>query len=249
MGGKGSTPSYSQQEINDAAYAAGTQGQKWSNVTHEVPYGHDQALQSWQQGRNSMGGGSHGAGKPYDYFADAMKGFHMPSGAQGGGDSNVDFQARLDAQYQQQQADLAQAEAERRRIEGENRRDSLYSNYLDAAGTATDYINQQVTQELSNARLLGIDYDITDEQKGARISDYFASIWGEGQQSQLEALMGEWGNPEGFTEWSVVRGDAENIKPEEGEETAVGGGKGQKPTVLADDEEEGLGGTTVSLGA
>lgn len=245
MGGKGSEPQYSQQQINDAAYQAGASGQKWNDVTKEVPYGHDQALQSWMQGNAStkamhaphFGGGGHaphGAGG-YD-FASAQ----------------AESQASFEAQMQAQQDALAQQEAERRRIEGENARDALYSNYLDAAGSATDFINAQINEEIANAQLLGIDYNITDEMKSGRISDYFASIWGEGQQGQLQALMDEWGNPKGFEGWTVTRGDAENVKPVEGEETTVGQSKGMRPgagNILAEDEDQVLGGQTAILGA
>ena len=89
-----------------------------------------------------------------------------------------------------------------------SRRDSLFADRMDAAGTATDYITQLVAQEQSNAALMGLDYEITDEQKTNRINNYFASIWGEGSESELTALMSEVGNPDGFEEFLVTRGDS-----------------------------------------
>ncbi len=85
-------------------------------------------------------------------------------------------------------------------------RDDLYLDYMTAAGSATDYVNTQIESERSNAQLLGIDFNLTDEDKSTRISDYFATIWGEGEQTRLEDLFAKWGNPEGFTDWTVKRG-------------------------------------------
>ena len=89
------------------------------------------------------------------------------------------------------------------------KRDQLFSEYMDAATAATDYINQQIQQERANATLMGIDYVITDEIKQQRINDYFASLWGEGEDKTLKQLIKQYGNPEGFTgEWLVTRGTA-----------------------------------------
>lgn len=178
---------------------------------------------------------AHSAGgfKPYDFFGDAMSGMHAPD--------SVDMNAQFEANMQAQQDALAQQEAERRRIEGENRRDALYSSYLDAGGSASDYINAQINQELANARLLGIDFNISDEAKQTRINDYFGSIWGEGQQQELEALMGEWGSPKGFNEWIYTRGTGETLEAIEGEEETVGASKGMRPldpaTILTEEED------------
>lgn len=245
MGGKGGGGGPSQDVINQQAYAAGAAGDKWSNITHRIPYGHESALDSWKQGQASTRNqGFHGgAGKPYDFFTDYMKksGFHDAQSSQ-----QSSYEASMQANIEAQR----QAEEERRRIEGENRRDSLYSNYLDAAGSATDYVNTEISRELANAQLLGIDYDITDEAKSTRINDYFATIWGEGQQSQLEALMGEWGNPKGFEGFTIVRGDESTYAPVEGEEKKVGESKGMKgrPGSVLDEEEQVLGGQSAILG-
>lgn len=237
MGGKGSEPQVSQQQINDAAYAAGAAGDRWVDIQGEIPYGHDQALQSWMQGQQSGGGGG-GA-----HFGFEMPHFAAPHTASGGGGADAYAEA-----IAQQTSDLAQQEEERRRIEGENRRDALYSNYLDAAGSATDYINSQINQELANAQLLGIDYGITDEQKSARINDYFGSIWGEGQQGELEALMNEWGNPAGFSGFTIVRGSGETLQDAEGGEEQVAVSKGIKPSIISEEEDQLLGGGPSVLG-
>ena len=239
MGGKGSSGP-SQQEINQAAYNAGAAGDKWSVITHDIPYGHDQALDAWKQGQASM------RPPPMPAFG----GFEMPEfEAPDYGAMQSQQQASFEAQQAEQQRRMEEMEAERRRIEGENRRDALYSDYLDAAGVATDFINSQIASEQSNAALLGIDYDITDEQKSARISNYFAGIWGEGQQNQLEALMSEWGNPQGFEGFTIERGDADLAEGgPEGEEDQVAVGEGLRPRTVLEDEEQVLGGTTAILG-
>ena len=157
----------------------------------------------------------------------------------GGGGGGSDYGAELEAQR------------ERDRITaGENKRDAFYSDYLTAAGSATDFINTEISEEQSNANLLGIDYGITDEQKGLRINDYFASIWGEGEQSTLEGLIGEFGNPSGFAGYSVTRGDGSKIKGKEGSETSEGTSTGLRPGIAgAPDDEEVLGAGASILGA
>ena len=245
MGGKGGGGSdYGQMAYNnafDAAQRGASYGSVESMFTGPNAQFGEYGLAGFQAGGGQMpGAGGIHAGKPYDFFADAMKGMHAPSGG------GVDFEAQMQAQQDM----LAQQEAERQRIEGENSRDALYGQYMDAAGSATDYINQQIANEQANARLLGIDYQIDDEMKGTRISDYFASIWGEGQQQQLEALMGEWGKPAGFGGFTITRGDAGNIKGEPGGEESVGAGQGQRPTIVdpAAEEEDVLGGAATVLG-
>jgi hypothetical protein len=144
----------------------------------------------------------------------------------------------------------AQADAdERARIsQGGRDRDNLYSSYMDAAGNATDTINKQISGERSNAALLGIDYNVTNDQKTQRINDYFGSIWGAGEQTQLEQLMGNFGNPAGFTDFLVTRGDGSNVKDTTGApgtETVVAS-RGMKPTIA--EEEETLGSAATILG-
>jgi hypothetical protein len=87
-------------------------------------------------------------------------------------------------------------------------RDKAYSGYLNAAGQAADYVNNQIKGEQANAALLGINYDMNDAVKSQRINDHFASLWSEGDQASLDSYMKEFGNPEGFTGFSVKRGTA-----------------------------------------
>jgi hypothetical protein len=145
-------------------------------------------------------------------------------------------------------ADLEAQRAEQARQAAISQRDSLYSSRLDAASSATDYINSQIAQEQSAASMMGMDYEMTDEIKSQRINNYFATLWGEGDESQLGALIGSYGAPTGHTEFSVVRGDASAFTPKEGSEESKGTSKGVKPKTILTDDEEGLGGNQTILG-
>ena len=140
--------------------------------------------------------------------------------------------------------ELEQQRLEKEREEGIANRDTLYGEYLDAANTATDYIDRLIEKERSNAQLLGIDYNLTPEQRSQRINDYFANIWDESKQTELETLFEKWGNPEGFTDWQVTRGTAtEPGEPKEDEITSVTSPASAPapPTLLGTDEEDLLG--------
>lgn len=146
---------------------------------------------------------------------------------------------------------LAEQEESRRKEQGISDRDAGYSNYMDASGSATDFVNKEIDREQANARLLGIDYQITDEQKSGRINDYFATLWGEGEQSSLDALMKEWGDPEGHEGFTVTRGDGSKYEGADGggsEEVVGSTGSGGGAKNILDDDEDTLGGSTSVLG-
>jgi hypothetical protein len=145
----------------------------------------------------------------------------------------ADYEAQLRAQQE------AQA-----RMAGESERDAVYGEYMNAAETATDYITNQIAQQRSNAALLGTQYTMNDEMKGTMISDYFASIWGAGDQARLEGLMKQWGKPKGFSEFAVVRGDGSKYSEgtegsqtteavSEGKRTLAGGGVPEEDETLS----------------
>ena len=158
-------------------------------------------------------------------------------------------QSKQLAQAQAQAAAEAQKQQEALlRERGESDRDQLYSGYMDAANSATDNVNSEIADESSNARLLGVEYDITDDQKQQRIGDYFATLWGEGQQSQLEGLMDKWGKPKGFEGFSVARGDGSKYEgKKKGEKKSVSQSKGVKPKIILDEEDDAdmLGGSSI----
>jgi hypothetical protein len=156
-------------------------------------------------------------------------------------DQAAEAQAQAAAEAQKQQEALL-------RERGESDRDQLYSGYMDAANSATDNVNSEIADESSNARLLGVEYDITDDQKQQRIGDYFATLWGEGQQSQLEGLMDKWGKPKGFEGFSVARGDGSKYEgKKKGEKKSVSQSKGVKPKIILDEEDNAdmLGGSSI----
>ena len=93
---------------------------------------------------------------------------------------------------------------------------------------------------------MGVDFNVSDDQKSSRISDYFATLWGEGSERELEALIKEWGSPDGFTgTWDIVRGNAKNFtnqaKPDTSSTIATGKGVPRLATLATmGDEEEAL---------
>lgn len=227
MGGKGGGDSMKwQQQAYDNAYSAAQQGQPLKMALQNQP-NYAQATQ--------LAYSDFAATKPMQL---PEFGFTFPEMS---GPSYEEQMADADARYQQQLAD-------QERLIGTQQRDELYSNYMSAAGTATDYITGEIADEQANARLLGIDYLITDEQKSQRISDYFASIWSEGDQQRLEGLIGKWGSPTGFSGYSVTRGDASKYAAKKGEEKTAAVSKGMKPTLATEDEEETLGAGQTVLG-
>lgn len=87
-----------------------------------------------------------------------------------------------------------------------SRRNTLFSGYMTAAETAVDYINNQINEERANAALLGVDYQLTDELKQQRINKYFDTLWGAGDELELDNLIKEYGNPTGFDgNWTIRR--------------------------------------------
>lgn len=125
---------------------------------------------------------------------------------------------------------LAEQRAAAERAQGENRRDMMVSEYMDSADLAANYVNSQITQEISNANLMGIEYEVTEENKAARVSNYFASIWGEGQDSEAKALVDKWGMAKGFEGFTLERGDASMATGTiEGTEQDVGRTKPKPP--------------------
>jgi len=153
-------------------------------------------------------------------------------------------QAESDRAAREEAARVAAEQA--RREAGIKQRDKLFSERLTNASLATDYITQQLNEEASTARLMGVDFNVTDEQKAGRISDYFATLWGEGSERELESLIKEWGAPEGFSgTWDIVRGNAKNFtdqtKPSTSTTIATGKGVPRLATLVTmEDEEEAL---------
>lgn len=130
--------------------------------------------------------------------------------------------------------------AEQEKAQGLSSRDELYAQYLNYADTALEYVNTLISQEAANAAVLGIDYNVTQAEKDTRVSNYFASIWGAGDQSRLEGLITDWGAPEGFTGFTVTRGDASAVSRNTPGSTTVLSKSARMPLT---DEEEAPAGT------
>ena len=232
----GSSDENWQQKAYDNAYNAAKQGQPLGVATKNQP-GYEAATRlayaDWQasQPRESGGGG----------FAFEMPSFEMPaSNAPSYEQQKADQQANYEQQLQDQQ-----------RIQGTSDRDALYSKYMSSASSAADFVTNEISKEQANAALLGIDYAMDDTLKSQRINDYFATMWGEGDQSRLEALMNQWGNPSGFSGFTVTRGDASVYGDRaKGKEKSIAVSTGLKPTLATEenDDEEKLGASSNVLG-
>ncbi len=156
--------------------------------------------------------------------------------------NNTDY---ADAMASQQAA--ADEAANAARLGGlRSTRDQHISNYFSAANDATNYVSEKIASEKANAALMGVDYNMSDEIKGERISNYFSTLWSEGNQAELEGSFGEVGA--GGFEQTMWRGAGNETGPAEGSvgEEKTGGSIKPKPTLI--DEENTLGSTSI-LGA
>lgn len=104
--------------------------------------------------------------------------------------------AKIQAQ-QQAEAEERQALAD---IEG------LYGQKFDAADRATKEINEQIGFEASHALTRGIDYSVSEAEKKLRINNLFSDYWTEGSESELEGLVGIWGDQGHVWDSGVERG-------------------------------------------
>lgn len=166
-------------------------------------------------------------------------------------------QQRQQALIEQQAAQLkAQQEAAIKATKTSNR-DSMLADRTSAEAAAVDYVNTQVANERSNAALFGMEYNITDEQKASRISNYFSDIWSEENETSLANLIKEVGAPQGFTGYTINRGtngtattQQTSTQNEKTVSTSQGtsGRKGLETSLLTDDLPN-LSSTTMLLGA
>jgi len=142
-------------------------------------------------------------------------------GAGGGGFEMPDFSSMFEpVDYT---SVLAQQKADAEKEAGIAQVRDLYSRKFDAAEKATAEVNQQIADEMGHAKVVGLDYTVDDATKQKRINDVFASYWGEGDDSTLTGLIGQWGDA-GYT-WDlpIKRGEAK--KPTEKTEGAKAGEK------------------------
>lgn len=119
-------------------------------------------------------------------------------------------------------------------------RNSIISGYQDALGAATELVNSNVSSERANAALMGVEYDLSDESKAARISDQLANVWTDSNQAALDSAISNFGSG-GFTQ-EIFRGTGTG----EGASGAVGEEQGgtsivAKPTLIDQEDQLGTG--------
>lgn len=150
---------------------------------------------------------------------------------------------RTDQQLQlkNQQEDLARQRQEAYIASQKTMRDSLYSDRVSAEQTATDYVNSQIRQEQSNAAVYGLEYQLSDEAKAKRISEYFSGIWNKADDDKLNSLFKEVGKPDNFADFTVnISDSAATTTTPSANVNVVATSKGAKPKPKAIKELDGL---------
>lgn len=101
----------------------------------------------------------------------------------------------------------SEAEIEAERIaKGGTDLEAAYKEYMSAAETATNYVNNQINEERSRASLMGIAYAVNDEAKTERINNYFSELYSADEWTSLQDLNTNFGDPESPREFLVQRG-------------------------------------------
>ena len=122
------------------------------------------------------------AAPPVDPFA----GFHFP-------EIKFPDNSALFAQLASQR-EAQQREAERRAAFSEI--DSILGQRTTAETESIRVVDERITQEIDRSRLLGLDLQVTDEQRLSRINNLFAELFPESSDSRLTSLMSQFGSPE-----------------------------------------------------
>lgn len=109
-------------------------------------------------------------------------------------------------------------------------RDMYYEQRMQAANDAINFIDADISQKMSRAKLMGVEYTISEGERVEMVNNYFSTIWSEAHETKLGTLMGEWGDPTGFTGgFQVTRGDASEYEPQDSVLTPISRTKGRKP--------------------
>lgn len=114
-------------------------------------------------------------------------------------DFSSQFEEQIDAQNEmwrevQKQREQQQREAERRAAQKEI--DQLLAARSEAENAAVKTVDEQLTQNMDRARLLGLDFQVPDEQRLLRISNTFSELFPEEQDTRLVELMSKYGSPD-----------------------------------------------------
>lgn len=221
--------------------------------------GTDYNMVAGQQGYEQYGSGAPRVQAGEEYYDPYMQGWDMAAGEAADAKRMNDIFASMMrgnaesasafASAQSSQAAAAAQAAEEARLGGlRSKRDSMIGGYFDAANQATSFVTDKIAGEKANAALMSVDYNMSDDIKGERISNYFSTLWSEGNQAELEGSFSEVGA--GDFEQTLWRGEGTESGPagSVGEQKA-GGGITAKPTkTLIDDEDNQLGASSI-LGA
>ena len=79
--------------------------------------------------------------------------------------------------------------------EGFNLRDEAIGSFTESLGKASSYVDQQISHERSNALLMGVDYNFSQEARDTRVGGALVDFgWGDSQQSDLDEILGKWGS-------------------------------------------------------
>lgn len=132
---------------------------------------------------SSGGGGNNGPSEPIFEFPEFE--FNMD-----------DILAQQNAQQEQYRLQQEQAAARAARNNDLSRLDAYWSARLDAAQRATSDVDSNIEIARNHALTLGLDYFISPEQRQERINNLFSEYWSEGDESELESLVTQYGNPE-----------------------------------------------------
>ena len=231
FGDKGKPKTDWQTVAGTNAYNAAAQGQSLDMINAAQPDYADASAQGYNMYMEEQASAN--------AWEDMMAMFYASMAPSGGGSSSGD-DAYADAQAKADEA------AETARIADlTGKRDAYIGNYFDAANNATSYVTEKIAGEKANAAMMGVDYSMTDELKNERISNYFSTIWSEGNQAEMEGSFGEIGS--GGFEQSIWRGEGVEAGPEGtvGEEQAGGAIRPRNQTLL---DEEGQLSTATALG-
>ena len=119
-----------------------------------------------------------------------------------------DWAAQQRAQQEEADRKMREQQAEAERQAGLSQVKSLYSSKFDAAEKATAEVNQMIADEMGHASLVGLDYNVDAATKQQRINDVFANYWGEADDTNLNELVGKWGDAGYKWDLPITRGTA-----------------------------------------
>lgn len=154
--------------------------------------------------------------------------------------------------------------------------DTLWGDRMKAEEQAIVDIDAELAKEAQNARVLGVDYSISDADRMQRIQKKFGSFWDPSKEDQLSAYVRKWGNPEQSNSereliqkgkkkyewnWDInILGSTPSPSAEATNMEAGGGGQGRnmtkkqvggprRPSLMTGDEideDRGLGGSRIT---